>query len=140
MPGLAGRIVGGSVLVAATLLAGACGGRDRATTPEGAVKLLIASARGGDRASVYQRLGPATRARIDGLQVAARKTSGRVAMKPEDFLSVGWAPPAWEPAGMRTLRRDDHSADVEVYSAAGDRHTVALVREGGEWKIELPGR
>jgi hypothetical protein len=41
---------------------------------------------------------------------------------------------------MRTLRRDDHSALVEVFSAAGDRHTVTLVREGDEWKIELPGR
>ena len=136
----AGHIAGAAVLVATALLAGSCSGQDRATTPEGAVKLLIASARGGDRAGVYQRLGPATRVRIDGLQTAARRTSGRVAMKPEDFLSVGWAPPAWEPAGMRTLRRDDHSALVEVFSAAGDRHTVTLVREGDEWKIELPGR
>jgi len=28
---------------------------------------------------------------------------------------------------------------VEVYSAAGDRHSLTLIREGKEWKIELPG-
>jgi hypothetical protein len=61
-------------------------------------------------------------------------------MKPEDFLSVGWAPPAWEPAGTRLLRRDRDSAEVEVYSATGDRHALTLAREGREWKIELPGR
>ena len=48
-------------------------------------------------------------------------------------------PPAWEIAGIRTLRRDDSSAEVEVYSATGDRHTLSLVREGPEWKVELPG-
>jgi hypothetical protein len=52
---------------------------------------------------------------------------------------VGWAPPAWEPAGIRTVQRDRERAEVEVYSAAGDRHTLSLVREGKEWKIELPG-
>jgi hypothetical protein len=48
--------------------------------------------------------------------------------------------PQWEAAGMRTLRRDDGSAEVEVYSATGDRHTLQLVREGPEWKVELPGK
>jgi hypothetical protein len=119
---------------------GSCASGDRATTPEGAVQRLVAAARTGDRAGVYQHLGPATRARIEGLVAASRKMSGRVAMKPEDFLSVGWAPPAWEPAGMRTLRRDGAAAEVEVYSAGGDRHIVQLVREEDEWKVELPGR
>ena len=58
---------------------------------------------------------------------------------PEDFISVGWAPPAWEPAGTRTVRRDGSHAEVEVYSAAGDRDLLKLVRVGKEWKIELPG-
>jgi hypothetical protein len=118
---------------------GACGS-DKPSSPEGAVALLATAARTGDRAGVYERLGPATRARIDALVAASRKMSGRVALKPQDFLSVGWAPPAWEPDGMRTLRRDGASADVEVYAASGDRHIVSLVRENDEWKVELPGR
>jgi hypothetical protein len=126
-------------IFAALALAAACSD-SQGTHPEGAVQLFLNAARSGDRAIVYQRLGPRTRARLAGLQDATRRTAGRLAMKPEDFLSVGWAPPAWEPAGTRTLRRDDATAQVEVYSPAGDRHTVDLVREGKEWKIELPGK
>jgi hypothetical protein len=121
------------------LLAG-CSGGDGPENPEGAVRLFITAARIGDRGSVLQRLGPATRARIEALQSASRRLSGRMMMKPEDFLSVGWAPPAWEPAGTRVLRRDRDSAEVEVYSSSGDRHAMWLVRESREWKIELPGR
>jgi hypothetical protein len=104
------------------------------------VRLFIAAARTGDRGSVFQRLGPATRARIEALQSTSHRLSGRMMMKAEDFLSVGWAPPAWEPAGTRLLRRDRDSAEVEVYSATGDRHALTLARESREWKIELPGR
>ncbi len=120
------------------LLVAACSGQRGG--PEAAVQQLISSARTGDRVSVYQRLGPETRNRILALQTTSRRSSGRLVMKPDDFLSVGWAPPAWEPAGMRTLHREGDSAEVEVYSASGERHAVRLVREGGEWKIELPGR
>ena len=125
--------------VAVLLLAG-CSGSDGPENPEGAVRLFIAAARTGDRGSVLQRLGPATRARIEALQNAGHRLSGRTMMKTEDFLSVGWAPPAWEPSGTRLLRRDRDSAEVEVYSSTGDRHALSLAREGREWKIELPGR
>ena len=36
-------------------------------------------------------------------------------LRPEDLVTVGWLPPAWEPAGMRLLRRDGAEAEVEVY-------------------------
>ncbi len=121
-------------------LAVGCSSPDRGSSPERAVELLIEAARTGDRAAVYARLGPATRGRIETLQVDSRKLTGRLALKEEDFLSVGWAPPTWEPASMRTVRRDAQTADVEVVSAAGDRHTVTLVHEGDEWRVELPGR
>jgi hypothetical protein len=121
------------------LFLAACSSRVRADNPEGAVHLFITAARGGDRLSVYQRLGPKTRARIEALLSSSRHQGGRLIARPEDFFSVGWAPPAWEPAGTRTVRRDRDHAEVEVYSAAGDRHTLTLVREGKEWKIELPG-
>jgi hypothetical protein len=125
------------VLVVAFLLAG-CSSRERADNPEGAVHLFIAAARSGDRAAVYQRLGPTTRSRIDTLLSSSQYHGGRTIARPEDFFSVGWAPPAWEPAGIRTVHRDRERAEVEVYSAAGDRHSLTLVKEGKEWKIELP--
>jgi len=127
-------------LLIATLLLAGCSGGDGPENPEGAVRLFIAAARTGDRGSIFQRLGPATRAHIEALQSTSHRLSGRMTMKAEDFLSVGWAPPAWEPAGTRLLRRDRDSAEVEVYSATGDRHALMLAREGREWKIELPGR
>jgi hypothetical protein len=117
----------------------ACSSQERASNPEGAVHLFIAAARSGDRASVYQRLGPETRARIEAMLSSSRHQGGRLISRPEDFFSVGWAPPAWEPAGIRTVQREPERAEVEVYSAAGDRHALSLVREGKEWKIELPG-
>lgn len=125
--------------IALLLALTACSGR-AGRSPEGAVQLLIAAARAGDKAGVYQRLGPRTRARIEGLQEGTRRTGGRLVMKPEDFLSVGWAPAAWESSGMRTLRRQDTTAEVEVFSSSGDRHALELVREGEEWKVELPGQ
>ncbi len=125
-------------LLILAFLAGACSSRDRSDNPEGAVQLFIAAARSGDRAAVYQRLGPATRQRIEALLVSSHHQSGRSIARPEDFFSVGWAPPAWEPAGVRTVHREGDHAEVEVYSAAGDRHSLTLVREGKEWKIELP--
>ena len=129
-----------AALSVAFLLLGGCSGGDGPENPEGAVRLFIAAARTGDRGSVLQRLGPATRARMEALQNDSRRLSGRLMMKTEDFLSVGWAPPAWEPSGTRLLRRDRDSAEVEVYSSTGDRHALWLVREVREWKIELPGR
>jgi len=128
-----------ALCIALLLLAG-CSAGEGPENPEGAVRLFIAAARTGDRGSVFQRLGPTTRSRIEALQSTSQRLSGRMMMKAEDFLSVGWAPPAWEPAGTRLLRRDRESAEVEVYSSTGDRHTLALAREGREWKIELPGR
>jgi hypothetical protein len=125
-------------LLLVVLLLASCSSRERADNPEGAVHLFIAAARSGDRGAVYQRLGPATRERIETLLTSSQYQGGRNIARPEDFFSVGWAPPAWEPAGVRTVHRDRERAEVEVYSAAGDRHSLTLVREGKEWKIELP--
>jgi hypothetical protein len=123
------------------VLAGAgCGGRDDAGNPEAAVRSLIGAARAGDRAAVYARFGPRTRARVDGLLTSAQRTGGTRMLRPEDLVTVGWVPPAWEPTGMRLLRSDGAEAEVEVYSATGDRQTIRTVREGGSWKVELPFR
>ena len=70
-----------------------CGGRD---DPEAAVASLIAAARAGDRAAVYARFGPRTRSRIDGLLSSAQRTGGTRMLRPEDLVTVGWLPPAWE--------------------------------------------
>jgi len=128
-----------AVFAVALAVGSGCSSQERADNPEGAVHLFIAAARAGDRVAAYQRLGPQTRARIESMLSSSRHQGGRLMARPEDFFSVGWAPPAWEAAGMRTVFREGDRAEVEVFSAAGDRHSLSLVREGKEWKIELPG-
>ncbi len=129
-------------LAGATLLLCACGGHDDGSSPEAAVRLLIAAARAGDRAAVYERFGPRTRARVQTLLATAHRTGGTRMPRPEDLVTVGWLPPAWEPSGMRTLRHNEAEAEaeVEVYSAAGNRQAIQTVKEGKTWKVELPFR
>ena len=125
-------------LLACVLFAGAgCG---RGEDPEAAVEALIAAARAGDRGAAYARFGPRTRARIDGLLSSAQRTGGTRTLRPEDLVTVGWLPPAWEPAGTRLLRYDGVEAEVEVFSASGERQAIKTVREGKIWKVELPFR
>lgn len=131
----------GALLAAALgLTAAGCGGRDDGSSPEAAVRSLIAASRAGDRGAVYERFGPRTRVRVDALLSTARRTGGTRVLRPEDLVTVGWLPPAWEAAGTRLLHADETEAEVEVYSAGGDRQAVKTVKEGKSWKVELPFR
>jgi hypothetical protein len=38
------------------------------------------------------------------------------------------------------VHREGDDADVEVFSATGERQPVHVVREGRSWKVELPIR
>ena len=119
-------------------VSGACVGRGD-SDPEAVVEQFIAAANAGHGADVYALLGPESRKRLDELRQSAKRVSGRLALQPENFLSVGRAPSAWEPQGVRLLRKSETVATVQVYSAAGDRYAVHLVRQGRDWKVELPG-
>jgi hypothetical protein len=139
--GVVGSFGGWSlVFVVFVLAASGCSTRDDGSSPESAVQALIAAARAGDRLAVYQRFGPRTRARIDELMSSAHRTGATRVLRPEDLVTVGWVPPAWEAAGTRLLRRDGDDAEVEVYSGNGDRQSVRVVREAKSWKVELPLR
>ncbi len=128
-----------ALLLAITGGAAACGGRT--ADPARAVEAFIAAARNGDSAEVYQHLGPRTRERLAGILRSAERLSGRLALQPADFLAVGRAPAAWEVTSIRTIKREEHEAWVEVFSETGDRHDLRLSRskDSREWKIELPG-
>ncbi|HZL18115.1 MAG TPA: hypothetical protein VFG23_10245 [Polyangia bacterium] len=117
-----------------------CNARDDGSSPEAAVRSLIAAARAGDRTAVYDRFGPRTRAHIEALLAATHPTGGARLLTPEDLVTVGWLPPAWEASGTRLLNRGGDGAEVEVYGASGDRQAVHTVREGKVWKVELPLR
>jgi hypothetical protein len=118
----------------------ACSGGEPGSSPETAVAQLIAAARSGDRSSVYHRLGPRTRGHIEDILAAARKSGGARLLRPEDLVTVGWVPPAWEATSIHELHRQDDEAEVDVASAAGDHQTITTVREGKRWMVELPLR
>jgi hypothetical protein len=134
------RALLGAGLLAVFAGSAACSTHDGGSSPEDSVQSLIAAARAGDRVAVYQRLGPRTRARIDELMSSARRTGATRVLRPEDLVTVGWVPPAWEAAGTRLLHREGNEAEVEVYSGGGDRQSVRVVREAKSWKVELPLR
>jgi hypothetical protein len=117
-----------------------CRAAEEGRSPEGAVRALIQSVRSGDRAAVYQQLGPATRARIQDALSSGRRNGVSPLLRAEDLVTVGWVPPAWDPSAVREIRRDGNQADVEVSSVAGDHEIVHLVREERHWRIELPLR
>lgn len=119
---------------------GGCRGPEEGRNPEGVVRALIQSVRSGDRAAVYQQLGPATRARIQDALSSGRRNGVSPLLRAEDLVTVGWVPPAWDPSAVREIRRDGNQADVEVSSVAGDHEIVHLVREERHWRIELPLR
>jgi hypothetical protein len=131
-----------ALLVSVALVSGGigCSGHDDGSSPEGAVRALIAAAHAGDRLAVYQRFGPRSRAYVEGRLAGASKTGATRILRPEDLITVGWVPPAWEASGTRLVTRHGDEAEVEVYSAAGDRQNVHLVREARSWKVELPLR
>jgi hypothetical protein len=130
----------GTALFAVLALVQGCTGGDMGGSPEDAVRQLIASARAGDGMAVYRRLGPRTRGRIEGILASARKSGGARLLRPEDLVTVGWVPPAWEASNVHEQNRTGDEADVEVASTAGDRQVVHVVRENKHWLVELPLR
>jgi len=127
-------------LAAACLVATAlgCSSGEPGASPEAAVAQLISAARSGDRAAVYHRLGPRTRGHIEDILAAARKSGGARLLRPEDLVTVGWVPPAWDATSIHELHRQGDEAEVDVASAAGDHQAITVVREGKRWMVELP--
>ncbi|HJZ88079.1 MAG TPA: hypothetical protein VKN99_23055 [Polyangia bacterium] len=114
-----------------------CGGAG--SSPEAAVRALARATRAGDARAVYERLAPRTQARLaEAARTATEQAAGRRTFRPEDMLSVGAAPPKWEPVRVRELERTGERALVEVIGPEGQIQAVRTVRERGHWYVELP--
>jgi len=140
-PGGAGRAARLVIALGAACLAVVsfgCSSSEPGASPEAAVAQLISAARSGDRAAVYHRLGPRTRGHIEDILLAARKSGGARLLRPEDLVTVGWVPPAWDATSIHELHRQGDEAEVDVASAAGDHQAITVVREGKRWMVELP--
>src|SRR5262245_48757476 len=131
------RIERRGVLWVAALCAGACGGAG--SSPEAAVRALAHAAKAGDAAAVYARLSPRARERLqERAQLATEQVAGRKKFEPQEMITVGAAPPKWEPVRVRELERAGERALVEVTGPEGQIQEVRTVRERGHWYVELP--
>lgn len=128
-----GRAGHGAVLLALALAAG-CGRGP--TSPRAIVAAFAEATRAGQAARAYQLLGPRTRARLTA-DAERAALSARRPFKPWELLAVGWNAPRHAASGFTEVSRLGERAVVEVALADGASERVELVREDGQWKIEL---
>lgn len=126
-----------AVVLAVAIAGRGCGADDE--TPVGAVRAFVSAARAGDRAAVYELLGPRTRAHLDArAQTATEYVGGSRRFSPQQLMSVtsgGLELPA--PRDYVLLERDGDAAVVEIVAADGTRTPTAVVEVDGHWRVEL---
>lgn len=130
-------------VVAAMALAAAVAGRGcqvDENTPEGVVASFIQASRADDRETLYQLLGPKTRAWLDD---AARRATdlagGAKRFGPLDMIGVSENTSVTSSAEIAVDELSEQTAKVELVNASGQRSELHLVEIDGQWRIELPG-
>jgi hypothetical protein len=102
------------------------------------VRAFAEAAADGDRDDVWRLLGPKTRERLESDAKRAAELSGQRPPKGMDMLAVGWFRPRFRVDDVKELSRSGDQATVEVRGGKGERETIACVRVGSAWKVELP--
>jgi hypothetical protein len=130
--------VGTAALAAAVVLAWLRG--DAGTgSPEGIARALVVAAREGDRAAVWEHLGPATRAHLEkAAWDATQKVGGARRFAPLDVLDVRASATSYIPTEIVLRETQGDTAVVDVLGPEGRRDELHLVRVGDAWKVELP--
>lgn len=126
-----------AVVLAVAIAGRGCGADDE--TPVGAVKAFVSAAREGDRAAVYELLGPRTRAHLDAqARKATEFVGGSRRFEPTELMSVtsgSLGHPA--PRDYVLRERDGDTAIVEIVGADGTRSPTTVVEVDGHWRVEL---
>jgi len=99
------------------------------------------AARTGRSAQVWAMLSARSR---QGLKERARALAGEksppgVAIEGSDLVLGGLAPTAPRVKSVTVLRESSDAAVLSVEEVGGLKGEVSLVREGGDWRVELPG-
>ncbi|MSP58925.1 MAG: hypothetical protein EXR72_01050 [Myxococcales bacterium] len=116
----------------------ALGCRGSTRSPVRTVQELSEAAREGDLGRVMRLIGPRTRARLEADARRAGEQAGRRKIQPSELLAAGWTPPRYEFTEVYEVSRSGEVAEVEIAGRHGERERVEVVREGKEWKVELP--
>ncbi len=114
----------------------------RAQGPADQYRAFVAAARSGDADAVWSMLSARSRAALDdrAREVAARAPSGVLPTSGRDLVVGDLAAHAARVQSVVVTResRDAALLAVRVEGAAEPRE-VSLVREGGTWRVVLPG-
>lgn len=131
-----------SVLAAMALAAAVAGRGCRvdAGTPGGVVASFIEASRADDRETLYQLLGPHTRAWLDD---AARRATdlagGAKRFGPLDMIGISENTHIAPPEKIVVEELSGGEARVELVRPSGQRSELHIVEIDGQWRIELPG-
>ncbi len=122
-------------LLTGLLLLGACRPQPDGT-PEGAYRAFAAAANKGEDAAAFALLAPASqealKRRLAGISSASAGSMG------EDAASLVFRGGRGTPlTGIQLLKMGPDRATLAV-SARGETREVNLIREGSEWRVELP--
>lgn len=109
-------------------------------TPEGVVASFVQASRADDRDTLYQLLGPHTRAWLDD---AARRATdlagGAKRFGPLDMIGISENTRIAPPAEIVVEELSGREARVELVSPGGQRSQLQVIEIDGQWRIELPG-
>jgi hypothetical protein len=125
------------LLAAATIVAlAAC----RSEGPADKYQRFAAAARSGKGDAVWSMLSTASRARLDAeaKRLADRAPEGLVPPSGRQLVVGDLAVRAPKIRSAVVLRESPSAAVVEVVDETGAKGQVSLVKEDGEWRVELP--
>ncbi|MFH0900657.1 MAG: hypothetical protein V2A73_08520 [Pseudomonadota bacterium] len=130
----------GSVVLTLALVLGKLGCEPLDSSPDGAVRALIAAARAGDTTTVFELLGPRTR---DWLAAAAERATNTVGgsrrYRAADMLELKASSESGGVFSTAVRERNQDNAIVEIITGkepAGETR-VAAVKTHGRWRVEL---
>lgn len=112
----------------------------RADGPAERYQRFAAAARSGKSEVVWSMLSTGSRARLDdeARRLAARAPEGLVPASGRQLVVGDHALRAPKIKNVVLVRESPHAAVVEVEDEAGAKGQVTLVKEEGEWRVELP--
>ena len=127
-----------ALLLSLALLAAAC------REPEGPAQRyqrFAAAARDGRAGVVWAMLSERSRRSLEDRARALEeeRPSAGVDVTPLDLAVSDLSPTAPKVKSVRLVRQSAGSALLAVEEEGGGRGEVSMVREGGEWRVELPG-
>ncbi len=123
----------------AVLLSLAC---RRAQGPADQYRAFVAAARAGDSDAVWSMLSERSRAALDdrAREVAARAPAGVLPASGRDLVVGDLAAHAGRVQSVVVTRESRDAALLAVrVEGAAEPQEVSLVREGGAWRVVLPG-